>query len=431
LKVLLSQKLRRKEWGKIWIDRQLRGNEPVPPELQHTVCSSAALLVILSEGYLQSDWCRRERELFLGAAAQGRDVAGRIFVVQRTDIERGRWPEAFCNLRGYQFFKKDREDGPARTLGVPVVDPNDRLYFERLDDLGRELQEQLKCIRSVQPPPTPGADITVFLAEVTADLEELRDNLRRHLEQAGLRVLPKTFYTRSPAAFQAAMEKDLAESVLFVQLLDRYVSPKTDDLLKGYEGLQLDLAKAAHKPILRWHSPYLDERSIKDRELLTSEPVTVMDFEDFKREVDKQARLQAVQRDRPVVKSGAFVLVDASSVDLPLADTVLTTLDSYGIGYDTIDEKASLIDLARDGDYDGLVIIYGQCEQGWVQGQVRLCRQIMLRKKERPPVCAVYIGPPESKAPLRTKPSHFLFFNELREAVFDRFIQAVQARVAT
>jgi hypothetical protein len=37
--------------------------------------------------------------------------------------------------------------------------------------------------------------------------------------QADIRVLPETYYDRTPNAFRTAMEADLGQSLVFVQLL--------------------------------------------------------------------------------------------------------------------------------------------------------------------------------------------------------------------
>ena len=46
------------------------------------------------------------------------------------------------------------------------------------------------------------------------------------------------------------------------------------------------------------------------------------------------------------------------------------------------------------------MIVYGQCEKEWAKQQMRACREILLKKKQRAPVCAVYLGPPDEKPPL-------------------------------
>src|SRR5262249_8430565 len=158
-----------------------------------------------------------------------------------------RWPAAFHGLLGQQFFEQANVDAPARTLGTPAAnDPGGHLYFQRLDDLSVELAKKLLQMKQAaeiaaatpgtQEPPgsqPPDNSPAVFLAEATPDLDDLRDNIRRYLNQANIRVLPETYYDRTPQAFRTAMEADLEQSLLFVQLLGLYVGRKASDLPKG------------------------------------------------------------------------------------------------------------------------------------------------------------------------------------------------------
>ena len=55
---------------------------------------------------------------------------------------------------------------------------------------------------------------------MTEDLDTRRDAVRRHLDQAGFRVLPEAEPSRDdPEAYRASVDADLARSVVFVQLL--------------------------------------------------------------------------------------------------------------------------------------------------------------------------------------------------------------------
>jgi hypothetical protein len=63
-----------------YMDPQLDGNRPITPELLSAVRRSAMLMVILSPGYLHSEWCKRERHAFL-AGIQSRVESGSVFVV--------------------------------------------------------------------------------------------------------------------------------------------------------------------------------------------------------------------------------------------------------------------------------------------------------------------------------------------------------------
>ena len=447
LKCLLAQKLGKTGRGSIWIDRRLSGNQPFPDEIAQAVSHTAALLVFLSDGYLQSDWCRKEREIFLQAAQRTGGSDGRIFLVRLTDLDHELWPPEFGRQLGYPFFSKDYEEATPHILGMPFPDPRnpvDRPYFDRLDDLSRELGAQIKRMVEQGPPgaasgpssavspetTTAGTRPTVFLAETTVDLEELRDNFQRHLAQLGLRTLPETYYERAPDAFRAALERDLAQSLLFVQLLGPYVSHKSHDLPKGYEGLQLDAALTLDTPIMRWHDPELAVEKMRDRDLIERAEVMVMPFEDFKREVVDRATRLSVQRERPGTEGNAFVLLAASAADQEAAIRLGEVLSEQRMGFDIATEQDSLPDLAEDEDYDGLMVVYGQCPQSWVQAQLRQCRKIMLRKKDRAPVGAVYVGPPPDghKEPLLTKPPRFYFFSRPDEAAFRDFVSAIQAR---
>ena len=177
-------------------------------------------------------------------------ATGRIFLVRVDALDHNRWPEAFHGLLGQRFFEQANNDAPARTLGTPLAnDPEKRLYFQRLDDLSRELATKLLEMKQASEPQPPDNSPVVYLAEATPDLDDLRDNIRRYLNQANIRVLPETYYDRTPNAFRTATEADLDHSLVFVQLLGLHVWPKTPDLPKGYEGLQLDVAEERYSDI--------------------------------------------------------------------------------------------------------------------------------------------------------------------------------------
>ena len=264
LREALPQKFQRGQ-PDIWRDPRLSSSESFPDVIREAVTPSATLLVILSASYPTSEWCRRELTLFLEAAEETGSATGRIFLVRLDALDHNSWPSAFHGLLGLKFFEQANVDAPTHTLGTPLAnDPEKHLYFQRLDDLSGELAARLLKMKQAAEIPAastgtqeaPGLQPTnnspaVFLAEATPDLDDLRDNIRRHLNQADIRVLPETFYDRTPNAFRTAMTADLARSLLFVQLLGLYVGPKTSDLPKGYEGLQLDVAEEKGLPILR------------------------------------------------------------------------------------------------------------------------------------------------------------------------------------
>jgi len=429
LQAQLDMKLGRRGLASIWKDdRQLRGNDPLSPDIERAVQNSAALVVILSEGYLASPWCQRERELFLTRA--GGDPGERLFIVDLGAVDLDRRPTAFRDRLGYAFHRRE-SDGDIRTLGRPLPRDSDIDYYQRVDDLARDLADTLRALKTARDAPAPVAtDDTpdrpaVFLAETTPDLDDLHDNLRRHLDQTGVRVLPGRVYPRDPDDFRAAMDADLGHCRLFVQLLGPYVSRRTENLPDGYEGLQLERAASAGLPILRWHDPDLDTSRVRDPAFLARLPVLVMGFEDFKREILQQLRRQ--QEDSAVAPAGDdFVLVSAQRLDTPVADQLTRALDRHAIGYEVVDERHALEDLVHEDIYSALMVIYGQCPEDWVREQIRRCRRIMLELKTRAPVCAIYVGPPADKEPLRIKPPRFHFLDATDPDSLPGFVTALR-----
>ena len=53
---------------------------------------------------------------------------------------------------------------------------------------------------------------------LTSDSDQLREEVQRYLTHVNIRVLPERFFSRSPSACTEALEKDLTETDLFVQI---------------------------------------------------------------------------------------------------------------------------------------------------------------------------------------------------------------------
>src|ERR1039458_2506488 len=124
LQRFLAMRLGRADAYSIWMDRRLSGSEPFSDALLQNIIESAALVIILSPGYLHSEWCRKERNAFLDAIRNRSHADRRVFVVQTQPTERNDWPAEFRNLVGYPFWEQ-RDDTPL-TLGFPSLEHNDK-----------------------------------------------------------------------------------------------------------------------------------------------------------------------------------------------------------------------------------------------------------------------------------------------------------------
>jgi len=196
LKVKLSQQIGRSDLFSLWKDEQLSPNKPLTPEILNALRQSATLVIILSPGYMASPWCQREMQTFWQELAQRINSNSRVFVVERNRLEIDEKPKALEELLGYPFWVQDREGKAPRILCDPKPDPNEQLYYDKLTDLATDLADELRRLKKAQVTQLeaaisePDSRPTVFLAEVTDDLDTQRDRVRRHLDQEGFRVIP-------------------------------------------------------------------------------------------------------------------------------------------------------------------------------------------------------------------------------------------------
>ena len=430
LRLVLDEGLDRRGVSEIWMDYKLRGNEPFDEQLRHIVSRTAILVIVLSEAYLKSDWCRRELEIFSEAVG---DQQGRIFLIHYEPVPFDSWPQQLRGLSSekYRFFQQERDGAISKPLGYPIPNPeiqDHHSFYDRLLELRSDLAVKLDEIASsgeeISPPSAGSATQTpsgpaVFLAEVCGEtLYDQRQLVKSHLEQCDIRVLPSRPTGRAPTE---EMDRELAESKLFVQMLGRFGG--------GYEADYYDRAVATEIPILRWRSRDLDLNSINqlDHRKLLENSVQALDFDELKRSIVDQVRLLSVKRDAPVSEGERFILVNAAPNDLHVADVVADQLGKWNVGYDVVDDKLSLQDLVESNKYDALMVIYGSCQHDWVRQQLIECRRILLDQRSDAPLCAVYIGPPDEKQPLRCRPPRVAVIDPHNDDGLRAFIDELSA----
>ena len=322
LRNLLAQKVGRKEAFSIWWDEiDLRGNHDVTSEIRTMLQQSGTLLMVLSPGYLKSQWCRQEKALFFEVL--GGKPQGRVFVVEKQvlDEDQSR-PAELADLKGYCFWYRDEHD-QARTLSIREPEPHATAYIRLVEDLATDISRQLKARAAAAPLPSAEPKATVFLAEVTDDLDLRREQVLRYLEQAQLQVLPAQRHLEGQA-FRGALDQALGQSTLFIQLLSEYPGRRPPDIPQGYTRLQLERAHALKLPIVQWHDPTLkldQVESQEQRQLLEAVSVYAEPLETFKQRIVQQAL--APSSPPPAVHAGApVVFINTERRDRALAETI-------------------------------------------------------------------------------------------------------------
>jgi hypothetical protein len=105
---------------------------------------------------------------------------------------------------------------------------------------------------------------TVCLAKVTPDLRKARDTVASYLTSARLNVLPAKPYSADPGKFLPALEADLEQANIFVQILGATYADRTDELPEGEEIAQFQRAQQRGKVTLQWRDKAVDVDAIDD-----------------------------------------------------------------------------------------------------------------------------------------------------------------------
>ncbi len=143
LEVRVGQLLGRKP--RIFRDLKLDRAKPFPEELEQRLSTTTLLVCILSPGYVESAWCRRELTAFL--RHESAVEAGRVFKVAKTHLKIDDHPEALREVLGHDFFVKDDEVVRDLDQTFSTKELQDK-YWVMLDDLARAITRRLKELKT-------------------------------------------------------------------------------------------------------------------------------------------------------------------------------------------------------------------------------------------------------------------------------------------
>jgi hypothetical protein len=281
-----------------------------------------------------------------------------------------------------------------------------------LTKLRIELGEELKRLRASRfgQPTVASSGPSIFLAETTDDLDDQRQDLDAYARQAGLTVLPETWYPRDDlGAFRERMEADLRQSKLFVQLLSDIPGKKPPGWPSRFPLLQYEQAKSVGLPVLQWRSRELDLEKLKTtfpehHNLVSGAEVLACGIEEFKSTVVAQATRATKPAPTKSKGTNILVFVNYDSLDRPLAEQVCHVLKEEGIGYSMpiVDEDTKPSDVREDLELnlatcDGLILVYGNTPVTWVRRQLAQGRKILSQRDNPLAALALMLGPPPEK----------------------------------
>jgi hypothetical protein len=386
--------------------------------LMENASSSATFVAVTSPAYVVDDsWTMRE----LAAFKQSTVGEGRVFAIEHSPLDSNdEYPVSLRDLKRMAFWQRH----PEREIPVTMTSGSE-VYLQTLLDLAEQIRKQLKRMREenktvaspgpiavVAPPSVSAASVersgegrTILLAQVTDDLDEDREQVRRYVEQYGVTVLPEGVYPQGGDAFTSALDADLARADAYVQLLGRTRARRPPDVPLGYDRLQFERALKRGLPILQWLRPDVDPATVTDPEhakLLSGEHVMRIGLEAFKADVVKRLSKPPPPAAPPEPSPEQFIFINADGSDLKLAEDLRQQFKGANLTAAIPILQGSSEDVRLDleeniVECDALVMVYGETTPVWVRGQLRLYSKLKHRRKEPLKTLAIYVGPPESK----------------------------------
>lgn len=418
----------------VWMDHLLLENSQVDATLREKIRSSRTIVVFMSPSYLNSGWCKREIGEFLTVNRAHKNKES-VFIVEIDETARENWHERLQALTPLALYEKSLSGATSR-LGDPNP-PHDanNAYWKQMNELAHLVKSQLAHIKTTtdqaaQPSAAPNSVIqadtthpkvpTVWIAQPTQDLRRDWDSLAGAIRQRGARVLPmgsNTYPYSTVDAFRHAVERDLADADLLIQLLGPEVGTLVGDSSANANYLQALLAKTRIETgggrFLQWRPVDLKLDAIADakhRELLQG--TTACGISQFTRQTLEW--LDALMRPaaQPLAgETGALSLcISAGPKDTAFAEDIAGIVTELGhtpfpipavpAPEQKVDEYNAHI-RALVGEVDGVILAHGQESASWIQlRRVQITKALIQRRKTWG---AFLDGPPPDKP---TVPCH-------------------------
>ncbi len=253
LQAFLLRRLGRTHNVSVWRDDKLRGNDAFNDQINEQLKSAAVLVCILSPAYQSSPACQAELKAF---SAGNNLLVGnkhRVFKVVLCDVPLEEQLEPLKPTLGYRFFDADPKEGwapeawpkskPIPINGIGSACTNWPSRWRRRCAVGQS---------GAGPADAPPAEViaTVYLSEVTEDLDDERQLLKSELEQHGVHSASRSDTPEQSERARADRHRGLADSDIAVHFFaERYGKSLVDDPRSlGHVQYELAAKMAGERP---------------------------------------------------------------------------------------------------------------------------------------------------------------------------------------
>jgi hypothetical protein len=430
LSPLLAQRVGRMDKVKIWWDsKKLDGSIMFDDSIREGIKHSAIMICLLSPGYLASEYCKKELELFYKKAQTetvGLKVGdrSRILNVLLNNIPFPDWPLELTGTIGFPFH--DAEE--AEDLGDPL-DTGTRRFRNQLRDL-RDAIEKLMNDFPKEDLSVPIKEkekeeerekeerFTIYLGEVADTLRTARKRTIAELQKKGYKIV-----TDIPPPYEAELhakkvKEELEKVHLSVHLLDQYPGREMMGIQDMYyPQTQTELGLQIAKPKLIWVPAEVDVSIIEDEKYklflqkLEEGKQTYRSLEYIRGEKStltrqiadfaEQLKLQQQQR-RQAAKGKIAVLLDTHFNDQAYAWDLGKTLWENEIQpfiNPQEDDPRENIDMLADriSQVNKLIFLYGKVSKDWVLERMIAALQLIITNNLPVDAFFIFLVPPHKE----------------------------------
>lgn len=214
----------------IWRDPALQGNHVFDKEIVAQFSRVAIMISIITPRYVKSDWCIKEVTEFHEVCQQNMGFVvnnkARIFKVVKTPVGQDLHPDMIRNILGYEFYGIDPHTNRVKEYS-PVFSHTEKGYWEKLDDLANDISVFLEELKASDVSARPQAKSqggskhikNIFLSESSYDTKDVRDSLKRELQDHGYNILPYGQLSLVAPVLKDNVKEFMKESQLAIHLV--------------------------------------------------------------------------------------------------------------------------------------------------------------------------------------------------------------------
>lgn len=431
--------------ARLWRDIEIRNNEHFDEKISNRLAKTATLLSVISPSFIKRPWCLRELEEFALHAEGGTGIRvdeerSRIFKVEKIPIDRDALPSPMQGTKTYRFYGPDpRQPNRSHEFRPQLGGDYFLRYYEEMDELAKDIATVLRELAELtasggaQPGAAAQAQLAVYVAETTSDLDDKLGEVRRDLKDRGYLVLPSADLPYRAKDYRDKVRECLKRAALSVHLVGaQYGFVPEGEASKSNVWLQHDLAieRGADAGFERliWMPPGLspsDERQRRFVDYLREDPAAQKGadlletkLEDLKTVIQEKLRQigerNSAKQRRPQAAAAAqrkaageplriYLICDPLDRQQPQLVALRRFLLAKGyepmLPSESEDEAETLADHIDNLELcDACLVYYGAGSARWFDAKLKDFRKILSRRPQPVLAKAVYIAAPETPA---------------------------------